>query len=133
MKWRQLTSHNTTLEKLGTGLSWFHFFNRLQYKQYRNILHLLKNLGSYINPFIILVCISKHDYFPLLIVTFCLTMIHVCLLFYRTPLHLACVQGHTKVVQELLEWGGKTSVGDNQAKTPLMKVGLSTNCSTFYN
>jgi len=37
----QLTSHYTTLEKLGTGLSWFHFLNRLQYKHYRIILHLL--------------------------------------------------------------------------------------------
>ncbi|CAG5117919.1 unnamed protein product, partial [Candidula unifasciata] len=40
----------------------------------------------------------------------------------RTPLHLACVQGHEHIVQELLEWKAKANIGDNQAKTPLMRA-----------
>ncbi|XP_033746660.1 ankyrin repeat domain-containing protein 26-like isoform X4 [Pecten maximus] len=40
----------------------------------------------------------------------------------RTALHLACVQGHSGVVQELLEWHAKTNVGDNDSKTPLIKA-----------
>ena len=41
---------------------------------------------------------------------------------FRTALHLACVQGHTQIVQTLLEWKAKCNTGDNQAKTPLIKV-----------
>jgi len=40
----------------------------------------------------------------------------------RTPLHLACAQGHENVVQELLEWKAKTNIGDADSRTPLMKV-----------
>ncbi|XP_052779634.1 ankyrin repeat domain-containing protein 26-like isoform X5 [Mya arenaria] len=40
----------------------------------------------------------------------------------RTALHLACVQGHARVVQELLEWNVKTNIGDSHAQTPLMKA-----------
>ncbi|WAR26819.1 ANR26-like protein, partial [Mya arenaria] len=40
----------------------------------------------------------------------------------RTALHLACVQGHARVVQELLEWNVKTNIGDSHAQTPLMKM-----------
>ena len=41
----------------------------------------------------------------------------------RTPLHLACAKGHSEVIQVLLEWKAKLNVGDNDARTPLMKVG----------
>ncbi|XP_060576522.1 trichohyalin-like isoform X26 [Ruditapes philippinarum] len=40
----------------------------------------------------------------------------------RTPLHLACAQGHADVVEALLEWNARVNVGDNQGKTPLMKA-----------
>ncbi|XP_021371833.1 ankyrin repeat domain-containing protein 26-like isoform X2 [Mizuhopecten yessoensis] len=40
----------------------------------------------------------------------------------RTALHLACAQGHSGVVQELLEWHAKTNIGDNDTKTPLIKA-----------
>ncbi|XP_035827366.1 ankyrin repeat domain-containing protein 36B, partial [Aplysia californica] len=40
----------------------------------------------------------------------------------RTPLHLACIQGHDQIVQELLEWKAKTNIGDNQSRTPLMRA-----------
>ncbi|KAL8595237.1 hypothetical protein ACOMHN_043389 [Nucella lapillus] len=40
----------------------------------------------------------------------------------RTPLHLACAQGHDNVVQELLEWKAKTNIGDADSRTPLMKA-----------
>ncbi|XP_053377095.1 trichohyalin-like isoform X6 [Mercenaria mercenaria] len=40
----------------------------------------------------------------------------------RTPLHLACAQGHADVVRELLEWNARTNIGDSQGKTPLMKA-----------
>ena len=43
-------------------------------------------------------------------------------LFFRTPLHLACAQGHTQVVSELLEWKAKMFLGDSDGHTPLMKV-----------
>lgn len=43
-------------------------------------------------------------------------------LYYRTPLHLACVKGNKPIVQELLEWHAKPNVGDNEGKTPLLKV-----------
>ncbi|KAK7503607.1 hypothetical protein BaRGS_00005146 [Batillaria attramentaria] len=40
----------------------------------------------------------------------------------RTPLHLACAQGHERIVQELLEWKAKTNIGDADSRTPLMKA-----------
>ncbi|XP_076469124.1 uncharacterized protein LOC143299673 isoform X3 [Babylonia areolata] len=40
----------------------------------------------------------------------------------RTPLHLACCQGHERVVQILLEWKAKTNIGDADSRTPLMKA-----------
>ncbi|XP_052258828.1 ankyrin repeat domain-containing protein 26-like [Dreissena polymorpha] len=40
----------------------------------------------------------------------------------RTPMHLACVQGHTDIVNELLAWNARTDAGDSQARTPLMKA-----------
>lgn len=43
-------------------------------------------------------------------------------LYYRTPLHLACVKGNKPIVQELLEWHAKPNIGDNEGKTPLLKV-----------
>ncbi|CAI9714731.1 repeat domain-containing 26-like isoform X1 [Octopus vulgaris] len=41
---------------------------------------------------------------------------------HRTPLHLACCQGHAAVVQELLAWNARTSISDKEGKTPFMKA-----------
>lgn len=41
---------------------------------------------------------------------------------HRTPLHLACCRGYAGIVQELLAWNARTSVGDKESKTPLMKA-----------
>lgn len=41
---------------------------------------------------------------------------------HRTPLHLACCQGYANIVQELLAWNARTSVGDKESKTPIMKA-----------
>lgn len=46
-------------------------------------------------------------------------------LFFRTALHLACVKGNKPIVQELLEWHAKPNIGDNDGKTPLLKVANS--------
>ncbi|KAK3101032.1 hypothetical protein FSP39_000386 [Pinctada imbricata] len=46
----------------------------------------------------------------------------ICNEMIKTALHLACVQGHTQVVQILLEWKARSNIGDNQAKTPLIKA-----------
>lgn len=40
----------------------------------------------------------------------------------RTALHLACAMGNADAVRELLSWRASVNVGDNEAKTPLMKV-----------
>uniref|UniRef100_A0A0L8FR86 Uncharacterized protein n=1 Tax=Octopus bimaculoides TaxID=37653 RepID=A0A0L8FR86_OCTBM len=41
---------------------------------------------------------------------------------HRTPLHLACCQGHAAIVQELLAWNARTSISDKEGKTPFMKA-----------
>lgn len=40
----------------------------------------------------------------------------------RTPLHVACWQGHTEVVQVLLSHGALTDAQDNENRTPLQSA-----------
>jgi len=40
----------------------------------------------------------------------------------RTALHLACAIGSADAVKELLAWKANVNLGDNEAKTPLIKV-----------
>ena len=44
----------------------------------------------------------------------------------RTALHYACSKGNAAIVRELLEWKAKPNIGDNQQRTPLIRVSLLT-------
>lgn len=48
--------------------------------------------------------------------------VNLIYLFFRTPLHLACANGHVDVVTYLVENKCKLNLFDNDNRSPLMKV-----------